>query len=116
MLSAEQMQTFKERLLQMRSDLLELEQAGKSASSTVTLDQSRVGRLSRMDALHGQAMSQERDRRRQIELQKISAALRRIESDDFGYCSQCEEAIAIRRLEFDPSASLCIECAGKNEQ
>ena len=116
MLTAEQMQVFKERLLQMRSELLELEQTGKSASSTVTLDQSRVGRLSRMDALQGQAMSQERDRRRQIELQKINAALRRIESGDFGYCSQCEEAIALRRLEFDPSASLCIECAGKNEQ
>jgi DnaK suppressor protein len=116
MLSAEQIQEFKERLLQTRSELLELEQTGKSASSTVTLDQSRVGRLSRMDALQGQAMSQERDRRRQIELQKISAALQRIDSGDYGYCSQCEQAIALRRLEFDPSAPLCIECAGKNEQ
>ena len=116
MLTAEQIQAFRDRLLQTRSELLELEQTGKSASSTVTLDQSRVGRLSRMDALQGQAMSQERDRRRRIELQKISAALRRIESGDYGYCSQCEKAIALRRLEFDPSASLCIECAGKNEQ
>jgi DnaK suppressor protein len=116
MLTAEQIHAFKDRLLQTRSELLELEQTGKSASNVVTLDQSRVGRLSRMDALQGQAMSQERGRRRQIELLKIKAALRRIESGNYGYCSQCEEAIALKRLEFDPSASLCIECAGKNEQ
>ncbi len=115
MLSSEQIQVLKDRLLQLRQDLLALEQTAKNASSTVTLDQTRVGRLSRMDALQGQAMSQERDRRRQLELQKISAALQRIEEGDYGYCVQCEEAIALKRIEFDPAVPLCIECAGKNE-
>jgi DnaK suppressor protein len=116
MLSAAQIQVFRERLTQLREELLALEQAGKAASSTVILDQSRVGRLSRMDALQGQAMSQERERRRQIELQKINAALQRIQSGDYGYCSRCDEEIAFRRLEFDPSAALCIVCADKDEQ
>ncbi len=116
MLTVEQIQSFRERLLQSRMELLALAQTGKDASSTVTLDQTSVGRLSRMDALQGQAMSQERERRRQLELNRITAALQRIENGDYGYCSLCEEEIALKRLEFDPSTPLCIECADKNEQ
>ena len=62
---------FKKRLLQQQKELLDLEETGNDAAKTVELDQTRVGRLSRMDALQGQAMSLEMKRRRQIELQKI---------------------------------------------
>lgn len=116
MLSVDQIQRFKQRLLQSQQELLVMDKTGQSASSTVTLDQSRLGRLSRMDALQGQAISNEMNRRRQLEIKKIAAALQRIEHGDYGYCIQCEEAIAIKRLEFDPSASLCIQCAANNEQ
>ncbi|MFC1602947.1 TraR/DksA family transcriptional regulator [Pseudomonadota bacterium] len=106
---------FKSRLLQQQKELLELEQTGDDAAKTVELDQTRVGRLSRMDALQGQAMSLEMKRRRQIELQKITAALRRIDEDDYGYCICCNEAIAIKRLEIDPATTHCISCAEKSE-
>jgi len=56
-------------------------------------------------------MSQARERRREIQLHKIAAALKRIERDDFGYCAECGEEIAFKRLEFDPAATLCIDCA-----
>ena len=81
----------------------------------VQLDQTAVGRLSRMDALQGQAMSQELGRRRRLELQKIAGALARIASGDFGWCSRCGEEIDIRRLELDPAAPLCIGCASARE-
>ena len=68
-----------------------------------------------MDALQGQAMSKERGRRRGLELQKITAALQRIESGDYGYCLDCGELIAIKRLELDPAATLCIACASARE-
>ena len=116
MLSGDEISVFRQRLLQLQQDLLVMDKTGQSASSTVILDQTSVGRLSRMDALQGQAISQEMNRRRQLELKKIEAALNRIESSDYGYCTQCEEQIATKRLEFDPSASLCIQCAAKNEQ
>ena len=106
---------FRERLLEKQQALQSLEQTGNDAAQIVELDQSRVGRLSRMDALQGQAMSQETQRRRQLELQKISAALRRIESEVYGYCLKCDEEIAIRRLEIDPATPLCITCAEKME-
>ena len=90
---------------------MDLEQTGSDAASIVELDQTRVGRISRMDALQAQAMSQERERRRVIQLQKIAAALKRIEHNDYGYCNECGEDIAIKRLEFDPATTLCFNCA-----
>lgn len=69
-----------------------------------------------MDALQGQAMSQALNQRREIELQKISSALQRIESGDYGYCVKCGEAIAEKRLKLDPSTPLCIGCAEKRER
>ena len=85
-------------------------------SATVELDQSRVGRLSRMDALQGQAMSREAGRRRHEELARIGAALIRVEEGEYGYCLRCGEEIAAGRLEVDPAATLCIQCASAAER
>jgi len=114
--AVDEMVHFRERLLTLQRQLLDLEETGKAAGKTVELDQARVGRLSRMDALQGQAMSQAMNRRRQVELKKIAAALRRIEAGEYGYCQSCEEPIARARLEHDPAASLCIACASAAEQ
>ena len=64
-----------------------------------------------MDALQGQAMALETDRRRTIELQKIDSAVRRLETGEYGCCVQCGEEIPARRLAFDPAVTLCIDCA-----
>jgi DnaK suppressor protein len=116
MFSEQQLVAFRERLLQLRQELLAVQAAGEDAARVVTLDQTSVGRLSRMDALQGQAMSKERGRRREIALQKIAAALRRLDSGDYGWCLDCGEAIADKRLELDPAVTLCIDCAGKRER
>jgi DnaK suppressor protein len=102
---------FKNLLLERRNLLQQVEQTGKDAAGVVELDQSKVGRLSRMDALQGQAMSQEAQRRRVVELQKIQAALRRIEDDEYGYCLKCGEFIGLGRLRIDPAAPCCVQCA-----
>jgi DnaK suppressor protein len=115
MIEADALNRFKQQLLDLQQELLGLEDTANDAVKTVELDQTRVGRLSRMDALQGQAMSLEAKRRRQIELQKITAALRRIEHNEYGECMRCGESIAIKRLELDPAASLCITCASEAE-
>lgn len=102
-------------LLEQRRVLLEIASSGEQGAATVELDQTRVGRLSRMDALQLQAMSQEAMRRRQIEMQNIGRALARIESGDYGYCLDCGEEIARGRLEIDPAGSLCVNCATRRE-
>lgn len=112
-LTAETVASYRLQLLKRQRGLLDLQGSGHEASQTVALDQTRVGRLSRMDALQGQAMSKEGERRRAMELQRIHAALARIDSGEFGCCLACGEAIAGPRLDFDPSTPLCIDCAAK---
>lgn len=77
----------------------------------VELDQTAVGRLSRMDALQMQAMAQATERRRAVEIARIEAALRRVDGGDYGWCVTCGEAIAPKRLEADPTVPTCIDCA-----
>jgi DnaK suppressor protein len=106
----------KESLLEMKRSLLQAQETGDPAEQTVELDQARVGRLSRMDAMQAQAMSKETGRRRRNTLLQIEAALQRIEKGDYGYCQECGENIAPARLEIDPSALLCIRCASALER
>ena len=110
--SAEQ---FKHQLLDLKSQLLGQEQADKDANKPVELDQTRVGRLTRMDAMQAQQMLQEVSRRRQVKLQGIDGALRRIESGDFGDCFVCGNVIDPRRLAIDPTSTRCIGCVDSRE-
>ncbi len=106
---------FRELLIHRREALLQADSGGQEAAQTVVLDQARVGRLSRMDALQTQAISQETNRRREVELRRIATALQRMADEDYGYCVECGEDIAFRRLEVDPAAPLCIDCANQAE-
>ena len=99
----------------LQRELREAQTSGEQAAGTVELDQTRVGRLSRMDALQAQAMSIATNARREVELRRIAAALQRLEDDDFGCCVDCGEDIVPARLEIDPAATLCIDCAEKQE-
>lgn len=102
---------FRDRMIARRSELLDLAKSSADSRKPVELDQTRVGRLSRMDALQNQAMSLEAERRRQLELQRIEASLKRIEEGDYGYCVTCGEQIPLRRLELDPTLPNCVDCA-----
>lgn len=110
-LSIPQIEYFKQRLLEQRQELLALADSANQASEVVELDQTRQGRLSRMDALQGQAMSKAMQQRREFQLKQIDHALKRIEDDEYGYCLRCDEQIASQRLEYDPAVRLCINCA-----
>jgi len=105
-----QLNSFQQRLISLRDDIEQLNKDSGEAAGTVELDQSKVGRLSRMDALQTQQMALETARRRQIQLQKIDSALRRIDAREYGYCLICDEDIVLARLEFDPAITRCIEC------
>lgn len=107
---------FRALLIKRREELLGTAEQADESASTVELDQTKVGRLSRMDALQSQAMSKATNQRRDLELKRIGAALRRIDEEEYGYCITCGEEIAPKRLQADPTASLCIDCASKAEQ
>jgi len=103
------------KLVALRDELESAAETGEQASRVVELDQSRMGRLSRMDALQAQAMSQASGRRREAKLRGITTALAKIDSGDYGYCQSCAEPINPQRLEIEPAALLCIDCAARAE-
>ncbi len=84
---------------------------GEAGQATVELDQQAVGRLSRQGALQNQAMAKATHARRQLERQKLKAALARMDEGEFGYCEDCGEEIAAGRLELDPGVTRCVVCA-----
>jgi hypothetical protein len=61
-----QLDIFRRALIFLREEIEQLNTDSKDAAGTVALDQSKVGRLSRMDALQAQQMAQETARRRQL--------------------------------------------------
>ena len=103
------------RLEMMRERVSRDSELTEDERKPVTLDQSMVGRLSRMDALQNQAMALEAERRRSIEIKRIDAAMVRIKEGEFGYCSICGEDIERKRLEHDPTVASCIICARDSE-
>lgn len=97
----------------LETDLVRLDEAlgqANVSAGTVTLDQSSVGRLSRIDAMQQQAIAQGMRERLVAQKRGLRAALDRIESGTFGLCCQCESEIEPERLEADPAVVFCTEC------
>ena len=102
---------YRQKLLERRAQLEQEEKGTEAERSPVALDQTSVGRLSRMDALQIQAMALAQQRRREAEEAAIDAALRRLDEGDYGICLKCGGDIAEARLAHAPAVTLCIDCA-----
>ena len=105
----------KQKLLELKAELENIAETGDESAAVVELDQAKVGRLSRMDAMQAQAMAKASSQRRKVLLREIDAALKRIDDGEYGLCQACEEPINPKRLDVDPTARLCIECASASE-
>jgi DnaK suppressor protein len=99
------------RLRARRAELVQAAAAHEDDRRPVQLDQTRMGRLSRMEAVQEQAMAIEIERRREVEMARIDAALERLAEGEYGSCVTCGEAIEPQRLELDPATPLCLACA-----
>jgi DnaK suppressor protein len=65
---------------------------------------------------YGQAVElRTRDRERKL-INKIDEALDRIDDGDFGYCTETDEPIGVKRLMARPIATLCIEAKEAQEK
>mgnify|MGYP005847888695 CR=1 FL=1 len=110
-LTEAQLAAQKARLEQLRGDLEAL--LFTDDTQAVELDQSRQGRLSRMDAMQQQAMAKAKRQAFQGQLRQVLAALRRLDEDDYGYCLDCDEPIPLARLKVRPEAELCLACQSR---
>ena len=105
-----ELEIYRARLVAAREAILAVQDTRDASTATVELDQSSVGRLSRMDALQQQAMARSTQQRAENALLRIAAALRRCDTGTYGYCLHCDEPIDPRRLELDPAIPLCLTC------
>lgn len=97
------------RIVDLLAELRALE--GGDRASEAELDPGSMGRLSRMDAIQRQAITEATHRHRHHEIARLEAAIGRIDAGTYGECLRCGEDIDERRLDADPAATLCIACA-----
>jgi len=86
--------------------------ANEKGSSVVELDQARMGRLARIDAIQNQQAAKKQVRRIEKEIQVLVLAEKRISRDPegFGFCVDCEERIPFQRLLYRPFERRCVPC------
>lgn len=109
-MSPERQAYFRGKLLGLQADIKDDLNASKSASDAVELD-TAIGRLSRMDAMQDQQMALELRRRQELQLQRITNALKRVKNGTYGQCVRCRKPIVEERLELAPDVFLCVRCA-----
>ena len=70
-----------------------------------------IGRVSRMDAINNKGVAEAAMRSAKKKLNKLYAALEKIEDEDFGSCSRCGGPIPSPRLMYMPESTRCVRCA-----
>ena len=113
-MNPKQTEYFRQKLLRWRSELLD------EANQTIAnLSQESLHRPDQMDRAQIESNAaldlRTRDRERKL-LQKIEAALRRIEDGSYGYCEETGEPISLRRLDARPIATLSVEAQERHER
>ena len=80
------------------------------AARPVQLDQSAIGRLSRVDAMANQHLQKDLHAREQVLEGSILDALQRIEEGSYGRCTTCGAGVPYGRLLVMPEARTCATC------
>lgn len=109
-LSSEQIEELEAELTRQLARLQKSMKITDEALRTVELDQTAVGRLSRMDSLQNQAMSAGLREREVARLAQLLEALERLDAGRYGLCTHCGESIPFERLFVFPEAPECASC------
>jgi DnaK suppressor protein len=111
-----QIASLRQRLLEMQQEVAAQLNDIATISRPVELDQQSVGRVSRIDAIQQQQMALANQRQATRLLKQVELALARIDNGEYGNCLQCEEPIAIARLQAQPFAGFCLDCQSAREK
>ncbi len=115
-LTAGQIEELKSLLLELKQSLSSHLNQTEADTRPVTLDQQSVGRVSRIDAIQQQQMAVASHEQAARQFRLIELALKRIESDEYGFCLECGEPVLFARLQAQPVAELCLSCQSAKEQ
>ena len=109
-----QMEYFRQKLLRWRAELLD--DAHQTIANLSTESLHRPDQMDRAQIESNATLDlRTRDRERKL-LQKIEAAMRRIEDGSYGYCEETGEPINLSRLEARPIASLSLHAQELHER
>ena len=109
-LSSTQLADLSEELNRQLERLTKSMKITDEALRTVELDQTAVGRLSRIDSLQNQALSAGLREREAARLGQIVTALQRMDTGEYGACTNCGADIPFERLFVFPEAPECASC------
>lgn len=84
----------------------------EEALRPVELDQTAVGRLSRIDSLQNQGLTRNLHDREQAKLGQVVTAIERIDAGTYGLCVDCGGEIRFERLQVFPETPICTGCGG----
>lgn len=112
-LTPEQIEELRTELVRELARLERSMATSAEAARPVQLDQTSVGRLSRMDALQNQQLTANLHGREQTRHAQIVDAIARIEAGTYGTCLTCGQPIAFGRLLVFPEARSCAACGAR---
>ena len=108
-----QLEFFRQRLLQMRTEVVERE---VDVKERLHQRESFADPADRATAEEEHWLDLRLRERESLLLRKIDDALRRIRDREYGYCEVTGEAIGIPRLLARPTATVSVDVKGQNEQ
>jgi len=109
-----QLEYFKQKLIDWRRNLLRGMARALTDLQESDLQEADINDRATKEIEQALAMKA-RDRDRKL-IEKINAALDRIEDGTYGYCLETGDEIGILRLEARPTATLCIEAQERHER
>lgn len=111
-LSADQLQPLRADLERALARLERSMKTSARAARPVQLDQTSVGRLSRIDAIQNQSLTQGLRAREDAKSALLRGALKRIDQGTYGLCTGCAGPLQFERLSVFPETPTCSGCAG----
>jgi DnaK suppressor protein len=108
-----QLEFFRQRLLQMRNEVVDRE---VDVKERLHQRESFADPADRATAEEEHWLDLRLRERESLLLRKIDDALRRIRDREYGYCEVTGEPIGIPRLLARPTATVCVDVKGQNEQ
>ena len=109
-----QLEFFRQRLLNWKSELLEEAMDTKDNLSSEGLQRQDISDRAQVET-NASIQLRTRDRERKL-ISKIDSALRRIDLKTYGYCEDTGEPIGLGRLKARPIASLSVQAQEQHEK
>ncbi|MCK5883512.1 MAG: TraR/DksA C4-type zinc finger protein [Bacteriovoracaceae bacterium] len=107
---AEIKEAIKKEICQILEDIVGL----KENSRPIPPDNA-IGRLTRMEAINEKSIVEANLRKTKLRLERLNAALDRVDTESFGECVICEGPIPMNRLRVLPESTVCVDCLNNSD-